>query len=109
MEFSEYKELWTVLAKWKQTFESLDKDRSGALDAQEISTAITSFGYRLSPTALAGVMQRYNTNGKVYFDDFIALTTRVRSLSIYFMSRDTNRQGSATLSYDDFMTHTMSC
>ena len=109
MDFSEYKELWNVLAKWKQTFEYLDKDKSGSLDAQEISSAVTSFGFRLSPTALAAVMKRYNTNGKVYFDDFIALTTRLRSLSNYFLSRDTNRQGTAILGYDDFMTHTMSC
>ncbi|KAI6652839.1 Sorcin [Oopsacas minuta] len=109
MDFPEYKELWVVLGKWKQTFESLDKDRSGSLDEQELKSAVASFGFTLSPTAIAAVMQRYNTNGKIYFDDFIALTTRIRSLSNYFMSRDTNRQGIATLGYDDFMSHAMSC
>ena len=109
MEFPEFKELWVVLQKWKQTFEQLDKDHSGSLDEQELKSAISSFGYSLSATALNVIMKRYNTNGKIYFDDFIALTTRIRSLSSFFISRDTQRQGYASLGYDDFMTHTMSC
>lgn len=46
MGFNEFKELWAVLNGWKQHFMSIDKDRSGTVDPQEMNQAVTSMGKR---------------------------------------------------------------
>lgn len=38
-------------------------------------------GYNLSPTALSVLLGRYGENGRVKFDDFVALCVRLRALT----------------------------
>lgn len=42
--FNEFKELWAVLSGWRQHFMSVDSDRSGAVDSQELQKALASMG-----------------------------------------------------------------
>ena len=44
MGFAEFKELWTVINQWKQTFIQFDTDRSGTVQGHELHNAIKSFG-----------------------------------------------------------------
>ena len=44
MGFTEFKELWTVINQWKQTFIHFDADRSGTIDGLELQNAVRSFG-----------------------------------------------------------------
>lgn len=108
MGFNEFKELWAALNQWKTTFMNFDRDRSGTIEGHELHQAVTSFGYNLSPNALNVLLGRYGENGRVKFDDFVALCVRLRALTAQFQQRDTARNGHATFQYDDFIQVTMS-
>uniref|UniRef100_A0A8C1P9H7 EF-hand domain-containing protein n=1 Tax=Cyprinus carpio TaxID=7962 RepID=A0A8C1P9H7_CYPCA len=101
MGFNEFKELWAVLSGWKQHFMSIDRDMSGTVDPQEMSQAVSSMGYRLSPQAMNCVIKRYSSNGKISFDDYVACCVKLRSLTDVFRKRDQAQQGVATFQYDD--------
>ncbi|XP_056142009.1 sorcin [Lampris incognitus] len=108
MGFAEFKELWSVLNGWKQHFMSIDRDRSGTVDGQEMQQAVISMGYSLSPQTMNCIVKRYSTHGKITFDDYVTCCIKLRSLTNSFQRRDTNRQGTATFQYDDFIQCTMS-
>uniref|UniRef100_A0A8C1XSX2 Sorcin n=1 Tax=Cyprinus carpio TaxID=7962 RepID=A0A8C1XSX2_CYPCA len=108
MGFNEFKELWAVLSGWKQHFMSIDRDMSGTVDPQEMSQAVSSMGYRLSPQAMNCIIKRYSSNGKISFDDYVACCVKLRSLTDVFRKRDQAQQGVATFQYDDFIQCTMS-
>ena len=38
-------------------------------------------GYNLSPTAIQIIVNRYSTNHRISFDDFVACAVRLRSLT----------------------------
>ncbi|XP_002741663.1 sorcin-like [Saccoglossus kowalevskii] len=108
MGFNEFKELWACLSQWKQTFINFDRDRSGTMDAQELAAVIRSFGYNLSPQAFQTILKRYSkAGGFITFDDFVALSVRLRALSDAFRRRDPQRNGTATFQYDDFLRCTL--
>lgn len=44
MGFNEFKELWAILNGWRQHFMSVDGDRSGTVDSQELQKALLSMG-----------------------------------------------------------------
>jgi len=55
----EFTALWKYINDWQGVFRHFDKDRSGTIDAQELSEALRSFGYRLTPGLLTLVEQKY--------------------------------------------------
>uniref|UniRef100_A0A1A8HL60 Grancalcin, EF-hand calcium binding protein n=1 Tax=Nothobranchius korthausae TaxID=1143690 RepID=A0A1A8HL60_9TELE len=107
MGFNEFKELFMALNGWKQNFMMVDQDRSGTVEPLEMSQAISSMGYRISPQALNAIIKRYNKGGKIYFDDYVACCVKLRALTDNFRRRDTMQQGSVTFGYDDFILCTM--
>lgn len=54
MGFNEFKELWAILNGWRQHFMSVDADRSGTVDSQELQKALLSMG-ELWNFSLAGI------------------------------------------------------
>jgi len=109
MGFNEFKELWGALNQWKTTFMTYDRDRSGTVEGHEMQQALQSFGYRLSPNAMAAIMKRYSINGRIKFDDFVACCVRLRALTDQFRRRDTAQQGYANFQYDDFIQVCLYC
>ncbi|XP_026998447.1 sorcin [Tachysurus fulvidraco] len=108
MGFNEFKELWAALNGWKQHFMSIDQDRSGTVDPQEMNQAICSMGYRMSPQAMNCIIKRYSTQGKITFDDYVACCVKLRTLTDIFRRRDQAQNGTASFQYDDFIQCTMS-
>jgi Ca2+-binding EF-hand superfamily protein len=47
------------ISDWQGVFRHFDRDRSGSIDGHELSQALGSFGYKLSPTILALIEQKY--------------------------------------------------
>lgn len=43
--FNEFSTLWDYINQWTQCFRSFDVDSSGNIDKQELSTALSKFGY----------------------------------------------------------------
>ena len=42
--FQEFQSLWKYVTDWQNTFRGYDRDNSGAIDRNELKTALTSFG-----------------------------------------------------------------
>ncbi|KAI3366034.1 hypothetical protein L3Q82_009860, partial [Scortum barcoo] len=101
MGFNEFKELFVALNGWKQNFMMFDQDRSGTVEPHEMTQAIGSMGYRISPQALNAILKRYSKGGRIFFDDYVACCVRLRALTENFKRRDTMQQGSVNFQYDD--------
>ena len=109
--YPEFQKLCAAIDGWKGTFARFDTNRSGAIEIGELAPAIASYGYRLSETALRAVTARYSkhSNGQITFDDFVALSVRLRTTSDRFRAFDPEGDGYATMHYDQFIALTMSC
>ena len=73
--FEEFGALWKYVTDWQNCFRSFDRDGSGNIDKNELTTALTTFGYRLSDQIVNTLMRKYDRagSGTIYFDDFIQL------------------------------------
>lgn len=101
LNFTEFQSLWSALHMWRDTFHRFDRDRSGRINPVELSQAIQSYGYNISQAVGNTILKRYSRHGLINFDDFIAVSVKVRALSEAFRRHDPSGQGYATLSYDD--------
>ncbi|MBN3271193.1 SORCN protein, partial [Polyodon spathula] len=108
MGFNEFKELWAVLSAWKQHFMTMDKDRSGTVDPEEMRQSIASMGYHINPNALVVILKRFSIHGMIAFDDYVACCIKLRTLTDAFRRRDQSQQGVASFTYDDFIQCIMS-
>lgn len=55
----EFAGLWKYISDWQNVFRHFDRDRSGTIEGRELSEALKSFGYNLSPQLLALVENKY--------------------------------------------------
>lgn len=71
--FEEFGALWKYVTDWQNCFRSFDRDNSGNIDRNELKTALTNFGYRLSDQIIDTLIRKYDRAGRgtIYFDDFI--------------------------------------
>lgn len=71
--FQDFGALWKYVTDWQNCFRSFDRDNSGNIDRQELQTALTSFGYRLSDSLVSILIRKYDRFGRgtILFDDFI--------------------------------------
>lgn len=71
--FQDFGALWKYVTDWQNCFRSFDTDNSGNIDQNELKTALTSFGYRLSDNIIGLLIRKFDRhgNGTILFDDFI--------------------------------------
>lgn len=71
--FEDFGALWKYVTDWQNCFRSFDRDNSGNIDKQELKTALTSFGYRLSDNLIEILLRKFDRFGRgtILFDDFI--------------------------------------
>ncbi|KAL2899424.1 putative calcium-binding protein CML48 [Bienertia sinuspersici] len=102
----EFAALWSCLGQWRVIFERFDRDRCG-IDLEELRDALYSLGYAVPPSVLQLLISRYDsgTGRKTHlsFDSFIECGMVVKGLTEKFKEKDTRYTGSATITYDDFM------
>ncbi|XP_064649796.1 uncharacterized protein LOC135501566 isoform X2 [Lineus longissimus] len=114
MQYGEFKELLQCLLHWHQLFTTYDLDRSGFVEANELlNITMRKFGYNLSQKAVTTLLKRYSRaldDGRclIAFDDFVALSVRLRAYTEAFRARDRmNHNGQETgrteFGYDDFI------
>ncbi|KAK6163549.1 hypothetical protein DH2020_000413 [Rehmannia glutinosa] len=103
----EFAEVWSCLGQWRAIFERFDRDRSGKIDAVELRDALYSLGYALPPSLLQVLISRYDDGSgrrvELSFDSFVECGMIVKGLTEKFKEKDARYTGSATLSYDTFM------
>lgn len=73
IDLREFAYLFKYVQDWQRCFRQYDQDRSGLLDAREFQSALSCFGYRLSPCFIKMMIGRFDRNkqGQIAFDDFI--------------------------------------
>ena len=71
--FEDFGALWKYVTDWQACFRSFDRDGSGNIDLNELKSALTSFGYRLSEHLVSQMFRKFDRFGKgtILFDDFI--------------------------------------
>ncbi|XP_076960852.1 putative calcium-binding protein CML48 [Bidens hawaiensis] len=104
----EFADLWSCLGQWRAIFERFDRDRSGKIDAAELREALYSLGYAIPPSVLQLLISKYDDQSgrrvDLSFDSFVECGMIVKGLTEKFKEKDTRYTGSATLSYETFMT-----
>ncbi|KAK2370059.1 Calcium-binding EF-hand family protein [Trifolium repens] len=103
----EFYELWNCLGHWRGIFERYDKDRSGKIDPLELRDALYGIGYAVPASVLQLLLSKYsdgsNRRVELGFDSFVECGMIIKGLTDKFKDKDKRYSGSATLSYDDFM------
>ncbi|KAF8969911.1 hypothetical protein BDZ97DRAFT_171562 [Flammula alnicola] len=109
--FTEFAGLWKYISDWQNVFRHFDRDRSGSIEGRELSEALKSFGYNLSPQLLTLIEQKYSSEPVsgygpppgITFDRFVRACVVVKTLTEAFQRVDTDRDGWIQISYDQFM------
>ncbi|XP_066154159.1 programmed cell death protein 6-like [Euwallacea fornicatus] len=104
--FEDFGALWKYVTDWQNCFRSFDRDNSGNIDREELKTALTSFGYRLSDVLISTMVRKFDRhgNGTILFDDFIQACIVLYTLTAAFRQYDTDQDGYITIHYEQFLT-----
>lgn len=103
--FEDFGALWKYVTDWQNCFRSFDRDNSGNIDKNELKTALTSFGYRLSEHLINTLMRKFDRHGRgtILFDDFIQCCIVLYTLTSAFRQFDTDQDGVITIHYEQFL------
>ncbi|KAK5644261.1 hypothetical protein RI129_008106 [Pyrocoelia pectoralis] len=103
--FEDFGALWKYVTDWQNCFRSFDRDSSGNIDKSELTNALTTFGYRLSPGVLDILMRKFDRHGRgtILFDDFIQCCIILYTLTASFRQYDTDQDGVITIHYEQFL------
>uniref|UniRef100_A0AAQ5XUS2 Peflin n=1 Tax=Amphiprion ocellaris TaxID=80972 RepID=A0AAQ5XUS2_AMPOC len=103
--------LWDFMQRWRALFQQYDRDRSGSISGAELHQALAQMGYNLSPQFSETLVQRFTFRGGrpgIQLDRFIQVCTQLQSMTQVFRERDRNMTGNVRLSYEDFLSGTIS-
>ena len=56
---TEFAGLWKYIQDWQNVFRHFDRDHSGSIEGADLSEALRSFGYNLSPVLLSLLEAKY--------------------------------------------------
>lgn len=103
--FQDFGALWKYVTDWQNCFRSFDSDNSGNIDQNELRTALTSFGYRLSDNLVNMLVRKFDRNGSgtILFDDFIQCCIILYTLTAAFRQYDTDMDGVISIHYEQFL------
>ncbi|CAB4032970.1 programmed cell death 6-like [Paramuricea clavata] len=103
--FQEFGSLWKYITDWQKTFRTYDRDNSGSIDKNELQSALTSFGFRLSERFYGVLLRKFDRSGQgvIKFDDFIQCCVVIQTLTQAFQNYDTNRNGWIQINYEQFL------
>lgn len=106
IQLHEFQALWNYIQQWKSVFERFDNNRSGSIEAQELTGAFAQMGYNVSPQFAAIVIGKFDIYGRrsLTLDNFIQSCVMLKSLTDSFKQRDPQMQGNIRMNYEDFMT-----
>ncbi|CAL8097027.1 unnamed protein product [Calicophoron daubneyi] len=105
IECNEFEALFNYIQRWRDCFMRFDTDRSGTIDAGELSVALQSFGYTLSPNFTRMMIARFDRThrGVVAFDDFVYACICLQQLTNAFRPYDLRGNGWAQMSFEQFL------
>ncbi|XP_040572811.1 peflin isoform X1 [Lepeophtheirus salmonis] len=104
IDVNEFQALYSCINEWKATFESIDSDKSGAIEQNELIQAFQQMGYRFTPTFIQNLLAKYDPqNRRLTLDNFIVSSIQIKRLTDSFRVRDKEMKGHAALGYEDFI------
>ncbi|KIK63620.1 hypothetical protein GYMLUDRAFT_241543 [Collybiopsis luxurians FD-317 M1] len=114
--YNEFAGLWKYIQDWQNVFRHFDRDHSGTIEGHELSEALRSFGYNLSPNLLRLIEQKYASapvSGYgpppgITFDRFVRACVVVKTLTEAFQRSDVSGTGYVQFSYEQFMSIVLS-
>ncbi|EDW10667.2 programmed cell death protein 6 [Drosophila mojavensis] len=103
--FRDFGALWKYVTDWQHCFRSFDTDNSGYIDRQELKSALSTFGYRLTDRLIEILLHKFDRfgRGNILFDDFIQCCIVLHTLTTLFKSHDTDMKGVITINYEQFL------
>ncbi|XP_062846788.1 peflin [Trichomycterus rosablanca] len=102
--------LWMFLQQWRAIFHQFDRDRSGSINTSELHQALSQLGYNLSPQFIQGLVTSHGGSGMsntLQLDSFIQVCTKLQSITQAFREKDTSMSGNIRVSYEDFLSSTI--
>ncbi|XP_074542207.1 peflin [Halichoeres trimaculatus] len=102
--------LWDFMQRWKALFQQFDRDRSGCISSAELHQALAQMGYNLSSQFSDTLVRRFSVRGGrpgIQLDRFIQVCTQLQTMTQVFRERDTNMSGNIRISYEDFLSGTV--
>jgi len=112
LSFEEYKELYKDFHLIQKVFKSNDKTGRGYFNSYELRTVLHTVadgsqqlkGLRISNATFNAVAMRYSDQeGKVFFDDFLACCSKLKTLFGTFQAKDNKSTGFASFHIDEFI------
>jgi len=108
--FNEFTGLWKYIKDWQGVFARFDRDRSGTIDDTELQSALTYFGYTVTPELLDTLQRKYDVRASVNnasegappgisFDRFVRACVVLNQVDRAFTALDTDKDGWATIDY----------
>ncbi|RCI05730.1 Programmed cell death protein 6 [Rhizopus stolonifer] len=108
--YNEFTGLWKYIEDWKRCFQAFDADGSGSINESEMSNALRSFGFNVSPRFVQILIQKFDRyghgekgRGDVSFDNFVQACVTVKTLTDSFRQFDTDNDGWIQINYEQFL------
>ena len=102
LNYTQFKELWQKLMKWKHTFEVSDVNHDSMIDFSELCTGMNKLGLQLDDTTIQVLMNRFQNHSKlIELDDFLQICCK--SIAARKSYQTVVKDGNAPL--DTFMLH----
>jgi len=80
LNYSQFKELWKRIMRWKYTFDSSERDKDGKIDYSEFCIALRKLGFKLEDSTIRSLMNHFQNKKQVIeLDDFIQICSKTRS------------------------------
>ena len=102
LNFTQFKELWQNLMKWKHAFEVSDANQDQRIDYFELCVGLKKLGVRLQESTIRMLMNRFQNHSKlIELDDFLQICCK--TISARKSYETVVKGGNAQL--DTFMLH----
>ncbi|XP_076160809.1 penta-EF-hand domain containing protein peflin isoform X2 [Ptiloglossa arizonensis] len=107
----EFQALYNYINAWMGVFHGFDHDNSGSIQENELNAALTQMGYRLSPQFISFLIKKNDPtrHSSITVDQFIVLCVRIQRFTDAFRIRDTNKVGTITIGFEDFLSILFDC
>jgi len=104
IDFEEYSALHQYLIQMKQGFESVDIDKSGKIEFNELVNTLQKIGYSFSQAVFGKVFKTFDFHKKGWlnFDGYIELCVFLGLLRNQFNQKDLQRNGMAVFNMEQF-------
>ncbi|KAL2723141.1 peflin [Vespula maculifrons] len=107
----EFQDVFKYINSWIDFLRSIDLDNSGSIQENELNEVLIKMGYKVSPKFVQFLMQKCDPGNcqSMSVDQFIVFCIQLDKFTGAFKARDTDRKGSISIEFEDFLTIALDC